>query len=851
MINFRSHFAIKVISIILIAAFLSLDISWAHPEDGTPRQPSASTLALPSVGQAQPVNEFAAELQASVLAERGLVVAIYDIAKYLMGDDLHKIGQLPEQHIEGALFRRLKTYRALYGIDLSHVRFKDGVITMLYNPPDGKKSLIYISEKDNLAIRELSGYDWVIGDKYAVKVLPEDYDERETQDARRKTSVAGSVEERETLDVRRETSVEEREMGDEGDPSLHSGRFAEEADGKSRETTVEDRKTQDVRGETLDVRRETSSPSLRGVPPEAERRSNLTDDKQVTISEPIAQVSHQLAPEKTISIRKIIASSLIMMLVALPAFAEGVTGIDMWSVKFVMTLVISVFLGAGIGGLLAFLFLGLPLMASRSFSQIKTDDSVSTAQPTVVRIADDFKEVSGLGGNIPVAFVVKGVNSPELKARRIGIHKDTGKLYEPARPISEPTSLFIMTVNDIAETSRSLWEISGVEPRDIAVRDDIIAVVFSEEIIIIDTSTKEIKKRIRNPEFKLLHTVKFHPADPGLILVASTGLDRILEVDIVSGNVVYEWLAWENGYGKNKFGMTLTEKDRPIAGFSDTTVLSREEYIRRFENKVREDLKPGQDYRVVIDISKVDSPVGLERAFYGAGPNWADYGRDGNTIMATLFDPGQLIEIEKATGRTRIVLKDLNKPHGAIYYNGGYILSDSQNGRVILLDKDYKVAKIYDFSGLPFVNGDNYVVDWLQNSYPIGDGSLIATVDGRRAVIYVWDPDRKEYASYPYRSDWLVQSVLSINVKPFLKKGEGSAVPNSEKTGLDTYPPNTTVPAEAVIDQVPLLDRTYENMPALIDGTELDRLDGARKTARRKPYSDNAGWGRRYGESDR
>ncbi|HPM42683.1 MAG TPA: hypothetical protein PLV52_02520, partial [Candidatus Omnitrophota bacterium] len=270
MINFRSHFSVKIISALLILTFVTLDISWAYPEDGTPRQPAASTLALPSVGQTQPVNEFAAELQASVLAERGLVVAIYDIAKYLMGDDLHKIGQLPEQHMEGALFRRLRTYKALYGIDLSHVRFKDGVITMLYNTPEGQKSIIYISEKDNLAIRDLAGYDWVIGEKYAVKVLPEDYEKRETSE-----------------------------------PLL--------------------RGTED------------SIPSVIARRPEADEAIS----KEPAISEPIAEVRHDLSlpetlskasdtsviarrakPDEAISIRKIITSALLMMFISPLAFSE-------------------------------------------------------------------------------------------------------------------------------------------------------------------------------------------------------------------------------------------------------------------------------------------------------------------------------------------------------------------------------------------------------------------------------------------------------------------------------------------------------------------------------------------------
>ncbi|HPM43308.1 MAG TPA: hypothetical protein PLV52_05715, partial [Candidatus Omnitrophota bacterium] len=119
---------------------------------------------------------------------------------------------------------------------------------------------------------------------------------------------------------------------------------------------------------------------------------------------------------------------LAAMLASGSALAEGATSIDIWSVKFVMTLVTSAFLGASIGALAAFLFLGLPLMAKRSFSQIKTGD-ISPRNASVVipaqQTADRIPPLDRTYENMPT--LIDGTELDRLdEARKAAVENLTG-----------------------------------------------------------------------------------------------------------------------------------------------------------------------------------------------------------------------------------------------------------------------------------------------------------------------------------------------------------------------------------------------------------------------------------------
>ena len=187
----------RIISLVLILTFISLDISYAYPPE---HNPSNSTLATPSPLQQQPVNEHAARFQQSVFSQGALLASVYDIGEYFFGNTEKGIGSLPSKYAEDAMRADLRKHLSDTGTEiinivpveyikktapeklkaaLDEIGFKgtlpdEGVVFILYRKA-GKKFLVQIAKKGEVRPENLPGYEWVVSDKYLVKYMPEDY----------------------------------------------------------------------------------------------------------------------------------------------------------------------------------------------------------------------------------------------------------------------------------------------------------------------------------------------------------------------------------------------------------------------------------------------------------------------------------------------------------------------------------------------------------------------------------------------------------------------------------------------------------------------------------------------------
>jgi len=158
----------------------------------------------------------------------------------------------------------------------------------------------------------------------------------------------------------------------------------------------------------------------------------------------------------------------------------------------------------------------------------------------------------------------------------------------------------------------------------------------------------------------------------GNILVVSTGIDGIIEIDPISQSIVWDWLATENGYDKNPEG-----KKR---------IINRELDYRQIETSTPE------------HTTHINSC--LE---YKPGK-----------ILATLFHQGCLIEIDKGSKKTRKILDGLKCPHAIRKRNDGFIISDTLGNRVLLLDENLKIKKV--------LTGNYY---WIQDTIELQDGKFL------------------------------------------------------------------------------------------------------------------------------
>ncbi len=416
----------------------------------------------------------------------------------------------------------------------------------------------------------------------------------------------------------------------------------------------------------------------------------------------------------------------------------------------------------------------------------------------------DFQKVDSLGSGQPVTLVVKEINTPaSLALRTSKWDPKSNKLAAPLRDVDRNAFVMVLQLGHNMSREKSTWQIGGAEPKAVAMRDDITLVAFADEIVVLDTFTgKPIGNPIRDPRFRGLHTIEFHPFIKNRVLVSSGGIDRFFELEIdfkhSTHRIIYEWSAWKQGFNTNEH-VSVYEQGQVLPR-SKGEILTYEQAVQRAQQGAHATSKS----IVVINPDQVEHPLGIGQAFRILDPNGVFYGKTADKFIATLFHVGKLVEIDRLTGKMRTIDSNLDKPHGFIAYGNGYLLSNSRSGKLLEYDHNYKPIASYDFSTLP-VNPEmerHYHSDWIQYSYPLGDG-LIAAVDSRRSTIIVLDPSRKIYSSYPYNSQWVLQSV-----SPVLSEGLSSQV------GSENIVKEETTKSDEAMDVV--LDQSRTTLPMIV-----------------------------------
>lgn len=386
----------------------------------------------------------------------------------------------------------------------------------------------------------------------------------------------------------------------------------------------------------------------------------------------------------------------------------------------------------------------------------------STASSPIINMAEEFEKVEGLGSGIPAILIVKGEDTSDLSERFSALIRadQDGKsdFYVLKRTESKKGFVALTMLGTKIDINQNLWKREGLEPRGFAVQGDLMVIGFVDELHVISITDGKLLKVIRNPKLKLIHTIEFSPENPNRILVSSTGADRILELDIMTGDIVWEWNPWVHGYSRNKLGLTIVTKGDPIPTGTNVRVVTHQEAEQMM---ARGEMVPGGEVLVsVVDFGTIVSPLGIERWQNVAAANWAGYGKTPDKILATLLHANKAVEIDKGTGNVRVLFDDLNKPHGIISFQEGYLISDTLRGRVLLFDENFHIKKIFSFSDLPLEAGqEEQFYEWIQFTSPIGE-SFLATVDSRRKKVFIWDPQGKIYSEYSYNPNWHIQAIV-------------------------------------------------------------------------------------------
>jgi hypothetical protein len=201
-----------------------------------------------------------------------------------------------------------------------------------------------------------------------------------------------------------------------------------------------------------------------------------------------------------------------------------------------------------------------------------------------------------------------------------------------------------------------------------------------------------------------LHSVV---ADDTGVLVTCSGTDSVLEVDY-SGVQNWSWLASEHGFRMSPSG-----------------------------HRVRIDTK--HDYRLdqVPTVTQATHCNSVLRSRLD--------GRD--VLLVTLFHQGQVISVDRATGRASVLARGMVHPHAIRRRDGGWTVCDSESHAVILLSEDFWIQAVIESD-----------FNWVQDALAVDDGILIADANNSRIVLWDTARARPSYQiSYP--EEWKIYQI--------------------------------------------------------------------------------------------
>lgn len=273
------------------------------------------------------------------------------------------------------------------------------------------------------------------------------------------------------------------------------------------------------------------------------------------------------------------------------------------------------------------------------------------------------------------------------------------------------------------------------EPRGIDVQDNKLAVATEDIVYVHDGKSDYV---LTHPWFSYIHTVRFSPHDPNRILVVSSGLDMLLEVDFKTKEIEFEWLAWENNWDtahdpKSNEEIKLTRSP---------------EMAKKYEEE-------GINFKLINNPRGQVLPTAMRAAFINSvayDPN------DEDILYATFFHEGAVFKLDQKTGLTEKVLGDLQNPHGGFPLATSIFATSTSSGEVVIKGNNGTIQRI-DFSQLPGKAEGLGKLEWLQNSIAIDENRFL-TIDSNRNQFIVFDIVAEKYDAIPYDDDWAIQDIV-------------------------------------------------------------------------------------------
>ena len=345
-----------------------------------------------------------------------------------------------------------------------------------------------------------------------------------------------------------------------------------------------------------------------------------------------------------------------------------------------------------------------------------------------------YREDPSAFAAVNVYLVVKSQDQLERRRRLIAaVERDRIGRFEE-RPVAEGLVVLSRLEPGRRIDRRSCGRVLTFrEPRGIVrLRDGTLLVAEIDRVVQVEPEGRELRE-YRHPLFAFLHSIEL-AGDRRRLLVASSGYDALIEIDLASGAAIWEWVAWEHGFKPSEDGIYLAREPRAY----------RDLLAKGFPARLIEPERLGAH--------------GLMTSERTNHPNSACYHpRDPGKVLATLGHSGEVVEIDRRTGDRRCVVAGLAAmPHGIEPHGEGWLVTDTLKGACWLLTSEFELASKLDFARLPGKPAELAGHEWLQLVRPISDEIYLA-IDANRGLILV-DPGRRRSAVVPVDESWCVHT---------------------------------------------------------------------------------------------
>ncbi|MCH7762935.1 MAG: hypothetical protein IIB95_04250 [Candidatus Marinimicrobia bacterium] len=349
-----------------------------------------------------------------------------------------------------------------------------------------------------------------------------------------------------------------------------------------------------------------------------------------------------------------------------------------------------------------------------------------------IDVAGLFTDES-LGGRIDLLLAVKSFDLQAIQKRYIESQKrsKTGSVSRREPALGGLIHIVIEEGKIVLEKTIAKLR----EPRGISIKKDKIA-ISSENRIFIFCQEGHSVRIIDHPWLSYIHTVRFDNSGTHL-LVSSSGLDMILEFNLLDNIYLWEWLAWEHDLN---------------IGYDPST--NAEFHLTRSIEKAEEYQSSGIDYCLINDPKKQHLPTALRAAFI----NSAEYALNGD-VLATLFHSGSAIKISKSDGSWNEIIDNLSKPHGCMTMGDEFLITDTGGGNVIVFDNNQRCN--YSFNNVEGKSNSMHDLEWLQfSSY---HQQMLITEDSNRKQFTIIDRNKSVKLDVKHNPDWAVQEFAILD----------------------------------------------------------------------------------------